>query len=90
VTCSFLNQLVILCRSLALVDQPAEDPARPYLRCRERGDLDEAVQILRTLTEVGHGNARQLAKLLTQQGRSREAERLRWFGLNPDGSIACE
>ena len=56
----------------------------------ERGDLDEAAQILQMLTDAGHGNARQLAELLTQQGRSKEAERLRWFGLNPDGSIAYE
>ena len=31
----------------------------------------------------------QLADLLTKQGRGEEAERLRRFGLNPDGSIAC-
>ena len=30
-----------------------------------------------------------LADLLTKQGRGEEAERLRRFGLNPDGSIAC-
>jgi hypothetical protein len=30
-----------------------------------------------------------LAELLARQGRSEEAERLRRFGLNTDGSIAC-
>jgi TIR domain len=34
--------------------------------------------------------ARQLADLLIKQGRGEEAERLRRFGLNPDGSVACE
>ena len=34
--------------------------------------------------------ARQLADLLIKQGRGKEAERLRRFGLNPDGSVACE
>ena len=54
-----------------------------------RGDLDEAVQILRALADAGLGDSWQLAELLTQQGRGEEAERLRRFGLNPDGSIAC-
>ena len=56
----------------------------------ERGDLDEAMQILRALADAGHGNANRLAGLLTQQGHRYEAERLRRFGLNPDGSIASE
>jgi hypothetical protein len=30
-----------------------------------------------------------LAGLLIQQRQGEEAERLRRFGLNPDGSIAC-
>ena len=34
--------------------------------------------------------AEHLAGLLIKQGRREEAERLRRFGLNPDGSIACE
>ena len=34
--------------------------------------------------------ARQLADLLIKQGRGEEAERLRRFGLNPDGSVAYE
>jgi hypothetical protein len=83
-----------------------------------RGDLDEAVQILRTRAEAGDEEAggqlisllaergdldglraraeagdRHAAKpligLLTEQGRGEEAERLRRFGLNPDGSTAC-
>jgi hypothetical protein len=32
--------------------------------------------------------AARLDDLLTKQGRDEEAERLRRFGLNPDGSIA--
>ena len=51
----------------------------------ERGDLDG----LRTRASVGDEYAaRSLAGLLIQQGRGEEAERLRRFGLNPDGSIA--
>ena len=52
----------------------------------ERGDLDE----LRA--RVADGNeaaAGLLADLLIKRGRGKEAERLRRFGLNPDGSIAC-
>ena len=44
----------------------------------ERGDLDGAAQILRAR-----------ADLLIKEGRGQEAEQLRRFGLNPDGSIAC-
>jgi hypothetical protein len=52
----------------------------------ERGDLAE----LRARAGAGDGNAAgQLADVLVKQGRSGEAERLRRFGLNPDGSIAC-
>jgi hypothetical protein len=55
-------------------------------RLAERGDLDE----LRARAGTGDGNAAaQLPKLLMEQGRGEEAERLRRFGLNPDGSIAC-
>ena len=51
-----------------------------------RGDLDG----LRARADAGDGTAaRRLADLLTKQGRGEEAERLRRFGLNPDGSIAC-
>ena len=53
---------------------------------RERGDLDG----LRARADAGdRAAARQLAGLLIEQGRGEEAERLRRFGLNPDGSIAC-
>ena len=39
----------------------------------------------------GASGARRLRDgLLTGQARSDEAKRLPWFGLNPDGSIACE
>jgi thioredoxin-like negative regulator of GroEL len=52
----------------------------------QRGDLDE----LRARTDAGDGAAAgRLADVLSQQGRGEEAERLRRFGLNPDGSIAC-
>ena len=54
----------------------------------ERGDLDGAAQILRARADAGDGDAERLAELLTQQGRGKEAERLRRFGLNPDGSVA--
>ena len=54
----------------------------------ERGDPDGAMQILRALADAGRGHAQRLAELLTRQGRGEEAERLRRFGLNPDGSIA--
>jgi hypothetical protein len=37
------------------------------------GDLDQAVQIERALADAGEGNAQRLAKLLTQQGRDKEA-----------------
>ena len=51
----------------------------------ERGDLDE----LRARAEVGDRDAaQQLPGLLTKQGRGEEAQRLRRFGLNPDGSTA--
>ena len=51
----------------------------------KRGNLDE----LRARVDVGDGiAARRLAGLLADQGRGEEAERLRRFGLDPDGSIA--
>ena len=58
-----------------------------------RGDLDEAVQILRGQADAGNRAAARelagmLADLLIKQGQAEEAERLRRFGLNPDGSIA--
>jgi predicted negative regulator of RcsB-dependent stress response len=55
----------------------------------ERGNLDEAAQILHTLADVGDGYASpHLGEVLVKQGRHEEAERLRRFGLNPDGAIA--
>jgi hypothetical protein len=49
-----------------------------------RGELDE----LRTRVDAGDGSAaRHLPGLLIRQGRREEAERLRRFGLNLDGSI---
>jgi hypothetical protein len=51
------------------------------------GDLDG----LRVRVGVGDRDAAgQLVDLLAEQGRTEEAERLRRFGLNPDGSIAWE
>ena len=54
------------------------------------GDLDR----LRARADADHlGDAWELTELLAnqliKQGRGEEAERLRRFGLNPDGSIAC-
>jgi len=54
----------------------------------DRGDLDQAEQLLRARADAGHGDAWRLADLLEQRGQGEEAERLRRFGLNPDGSIA--
>ncbi len=52
----------------------------------QRGDLDG----LRAQVDAGsEAAAGRLAELLTKQGRAEEAQRLRRFGLNPDGSIAC-
>ena len=51
----------------------------------ERGDLDG----LRARTDAGERRAAELlTDLLMKQSRGEEAERLRRFGLNPDGSIA--
>ena len=60
----------------------------------ERGDLDGAVQVLRAGADTGDTDAAERlanlqARLLFDQGRDAEAERLHRFGLNPDGSIAC-
>jgi hypothetical protein len=53
---------------------------------RKRGDLDG----LRALVDTGEPEAvDQLARLIAEQDRGEEAMRLRQFGLNPDGSIAC-
>ncbi len=51
----------------------------------QRGDLDG----LRARADAGDSHAAPpLVDLLIKQGRNEEAERLRRFGLNPDGSIA--
>jgi hypothetical protein len=51
----------------------------------DRGDLDG----LRTRADAGDEDVgERLADLLNKQGRDEEAQRLRRFGLNPDGSIA--
>ncbi len=50
------------------------------------GDLDG----LRARVDAGDRDAAErLPDLLARQGRDEEAEQLRRFGLNPDGSIAC-
>ena len=75
----------------ARADAGDENAARELARLLAwRGDLDE----LRTRAVGGDENAawelaRLLADLLIKQGRGEEAEQLRRFGLNPDGSIAC-
>ena len=52
---------------------------------RERGDLDG----MRALASTGDQDVgEQLARLMAEQGRSKEAERLLRFGLNPDESVA--
>ena len=67
----------------------ADDVAAPVyvaMLLERRGDLDG----LRALADAGDTVATQrLPELLSKQGRGEEAERLRRFGLNPDGSIAC-
>jgi hypothetical protein len=55
----------------------------------DRGDLDEAEQILRAQANAGDWRANgPLDDLLIKQGRSEEEEHLHRFGLYPDGSIA--
>ena len=53
-----------------------------------QGEMDEAMQILHALAAAGEGDDFRLADLLMRQGRREEAQRLRWFGLKPDGSVA--
>jgi hypothetical protein len=73
------------------------DGAVQVLRARADAGDGYAVRLARLLAElldsgspvVGDGLAEQLADLMIKQGREEEAERLRRFGLNPDGSIAC-
>jgi hypothetical protein len=54
----------------------------------DHGDLHEAERILHAQADIGYGDGKQLAELLAQQGREEAAERVRRFGLAPDGSIA--
>ena len=66
---------------------PAGDAAKWLVALlAERGDLDQ----LRARADAGYVVAAvALAELLARQSQGGEAERLRRFGLNPDGSIAC-
>ena len=68
---------------------------------RERGSMDirreneflvgrGGLERQRALTAAGNGDAGRLAAALARQGQTEEAKRLLQFGLNPDGSIACE
>ncbi len=89
--------------ALRLADQLAERSDLEGLRARAiAGDKYAASYIPRLLAERCHLDelrawadagiedaGMQLANLLTKQGRGEEAERLRRFGLNLDGSIAC-
>ena len=54
----------------------------------ERGDLDGPQICAPGPTPATRTSRGRLAELLIKQGRGEEAERLRRFGLNPDGSIA--
>ena len=73
------------------------DEAAQVLRARADAGDGAAVRLTLLLVElmdsgsfvVGDGLAEQLADLMIRQGRHEEAEQLRRFGLNPDGSIAC-
>jgi hypothetical protein len=53
------------------------------------GTLDGAEQFVRARVDAGdEWAAEQLPRLMIKQGRGEEAEQLRRFGLNPDGSTA--
>jgi thioredoxin-like negative regulator of GroEL len=82
--CGDLDEAEQILRGLA--DAGDEYPARELADLlAQRGDLDG----LRARVDVGDQDAtRELSGLLIKQGRREEAERLRRFGLNPDGSIA--
>ena len=73
-------------------DRLAKDAAmRLAYLLTERGDLDEAVQVLRARTDAGDAEAAGLLpRVLIEQGRRQEGQRLRPFGLTPDGSIASK
>jgi len=88
--------------ALANAGLPAERDDLDDLRARaDTGDLDAAMQLAELLVERGDLDelrarvrigdrfaALCLPWALTRQGRDEEAQRLRRFGLNPDGSIA--
>jgi len=79
-----LDEAVQVLRARADVGDVSAAISLAYLLVR-RGDLDE----LRTRTDAGdEESAGLLPGLLIEQGRREEGERLRRFGLNPDGSIA--
>jgi hypothetical protein len=59
------------------------------VRCHERPGRRGRTTGLRARAYVGDQDAgERLVRLLNEQGRLDEADRLRRFGLNPDGSIA--
>ena len=72
-------------RALAAVNRYAA--TRLAVLLAERGDVDDLRALAAAAGDKEVGWV--AADLLTKQGRGEEAERLRWFGLNPDGSIAC-
>jgi hypothetical protein len=85
-----LDQAEQILRAAADADDMAATWDLAELRAG-RGDLDGAEQILRAWADAGFAAyqlADRLAEVLIKQGRGEEAERLRRFGLNPDGSIA--
>ncbi len=54
-----------------------------------RGNLDGVVEVLRARADVGDDHATsRLVDVLAKQGQVEDADRLRRFGLNPDGAIA--
>ena len=72
-------------RARLLHQRAAGRGAGPVELGLHEGSVDE----LRARADAGDGDADLLAELLTRRGQGEEAERLRRFGLNPDGSIAC-
>jgi hypothetical protein len=69
----------------SLADDGSEDAARRLARMlAECGDMDE----LRARVDAGDRHAADVLVGLIKQNQGEEAERLRRFGFNPDGSIA--
>ena len=82
--CGDLDEAEQILRGLADAGE-STPPGNWPISLAQRGDLDG----LRARVDVGDQDAtRELSGLLIKQGRREEAERLRRFGLNPDGSIA--